>query len=98
MSEDLKCPNCGGATIDGGAGKRVCGTCGGSFTFVAGEAKLTSVGELEKIKGSVEKHERQIEEIRKQLPGPTPAEPLFTSTEEQGEWEEDQEDGDDEEL
>ena len=55
MSE-LVCPSCGPGTKchAGEGGKTICEACGGSFSFVAGEAKLKDVGELDKIKADVE--------------------------------------------
>jgi hypothetical protein len=47
-------------------GTAVCSHCGGSFTWKAGEAKLTQVGEFDAIKADVE-------ELKQRLPASTPA-------------------------
>ncbi len=61
------CPNCGPGTKTHTTAKgHVCETCGGTFTFVAGEAKLQEIGELDKVKADVE-------ELKQRLPASVPA-------------------------
>jgi uncharacterized Zn finger protein (UPF0148 family) len=62
---ELKCPNCGTVGIPGAGGKVTCATCGGTFSFVAGEAKLTDVGQLDKLQADVE-------ELKQRLPASSP--------------------------
>jgi uncharacterized Zn finger protein (UPF0148 family) len=66
--KELKCPNCGLAAIpkENGA-KIVCGTCGGTFTYIAGEAKLQDVGELDRLKSDVDQLKAGQEELQKTL-------------------------------
>jgi uncharacterized Zn finger protein (UPF0148 family) len=64
--QQLKCPNCGSAVTVKADGTAVCGTCGGSFSWQAGEAKLEGVGELDALKADVD-------ELKKRLPASTPA-------------------------
>ncbi len=67
MATELKCPNCGSPAAAAEAGKKiVCTSCGGSFVFEQGEAKLAGVGEIDQIKADVE-------ELKKRLPASTPA-------------------------
>ena len=72
--KELHCPNCGLAAIpkENGA-KIVCGTCGGTFTYVAGEAKLQDVGELDRLKSEVDQLKAGQEELQKTLGAPAPA-------------------------
>jgi hypothetical protein len=73
--------------------KIVCEQCGGSFVFVAGEAKLKQVGELDQIKTTLADHEAAIKGLQGQPPvPPRPDDP------EDGEDEELSEDEDDEDL
>ena len=78
--QEYKCPNCGPGTKTHASDKgHVCETCGGTFTYVAGEAKLAAVGEVDQLKADVK-------ELQQRLPASSPAaEPLFTSAEEQAE-------------
>lgn len=69
---DLKCPNCG-TVAAGSEGKIVCATCGGTFEFVAGEAKLKDIGEVDRIKKTVERHDADLAEIKQRLPASSPA-------------------------
>jgi uncharacterized Zn finger protein (UPF0148 family) len=73
MATDLKCPNCGTPAAGEAGSKIVCATCGGTFEFVAGEARLTGVGEVDKLKETVTQHDADIAEIKQRLPGSTPA-------------------------
>lgn len=64
---ELTCPNCGPGTKAHATEKgHVCETCGGTFTFIAGEPKLAAVGELDKVKADVE-------ELKRRLPASSPA-------------------------
>jgi hypothetical protein len=93
--KELICPNCGpGTKTHAGAGdKIVCEQCGGSFVFVAGEAKLKQMGELDQIKTTLADHEAAIKGLQGQPPvPPRPDDP------EDGEDEELSEDEDDEDL
>lgn len=71
------CPNCGTHLKGKPDEKIVCDTCGGSFTFVAGEAKLTGVGEFDQLKTKVGELEAGQAELRQQLgqPAQPPADP-----------------------
>jgi len=61
------CPNCGPGTQTHTSEKgHVCEKCGGTFTFIAGEAKLAAVGEIDQLKADVE-------EIKQRLPASVPA-------------------------
>jgi uncharacterized Zn finger protein (UPF0148 family) len=66
METELKCPNCGTAAIPRENGDCVCATCGGTFTFKAGEARLKNAGELDKLQADVD-------ELKQRLPASTPA-------------------------
>lgn len=67
VDQELKCPNCGPGTKTHKSEKGiVCEQCGGTFTFIAGEAKLKEIGELDKVKADVE-------ELKQRLPASTPA-------------------------
>jgi len=68
MADELKCPNCATPAASGSEGKIVCATCGGTFEFHAGEAKLKSIGEIDQIKADVE-------ELKQRLPASSPAQP-----------------------
>jgi len=54
--KELICPSCGPGTKCHGkeGGGLVCETCGGTFRYEAGEAKLQDVGELERLTQDVE--------------------------------------------
>jgi uncharacterized Zn finger protein (UPF0148 family) len=69
---DRKCPNCGAGCAAGSDGAYACGACGGSFTFQAGEAKLTGVGELDRLRDTVKQHGEDLAEIKKSLPASRP--------------------------
>jgi len=88
MATELKCPNCGTPAIPKDGGDCVCATCGGTFTFKAGEARLKNVGELDKLQADVD-------ELKQRLPASTPAQDE-PPAEELGD--EEQEDDDDEDL
>ncbi|MCU0916907.1 MAG: hypothetical protein MUC88_20455 [Planctomycetes bacterium] len=61
------CPNCGPGTKTHASEKgTVCEQCGGTFTYVAGEAKLHQIGELDQLRADVE-------EIKQRLPASSPA-------------------------
>lgn len=65
--KEFSCPNCGpGTKVHQSEKGTVCETCGGTFTYVAGEAKLQDIGELDKVKADVE-------ELKQRLPASTPA-------------------------
>jgi len=49
-----------------------CPSCGGSFTFKAGEAKLTGVGELDELRNKVASHDADLVELKKALPASRP--------------------------
>jgi uncharacterized Zn finger protein (UPF0148 family) len=67
METELKCPNCGTPAHAAEAGKKiVCASCGGTFEYVAGEARLQDVGQLDKLQAD-------IEELKQRLPASTPA-------------------------
>jgi uncharacterized Zn finger protein (UPF0148 family) len=67
MATELKCPNCGTPAAIGKEGvKIVCSQCGGTFEYSAGEAKLTAVGEIDKIR-------TDVEELKQRLPASVPA-------------------------
>lgn len=63
---ELQCPNCGaaGKVHAKGDGDLVCETCGGSFSWKAGEPKLKDVGELDKLKADVDEIRAENEKIR----------------------------------
>ena len=69
-TKDLKCPNCGAAAVAKEGGGLVCPACGGTFTFQEGEARLTGVGEYDRLKGQVEKLEADQAAIRELLGKP----------------------------
>lgn len=93
QQKELICPNCGpGTKTHAGQGDKViCETCGGTFIFVAGEAKLKDFGELDKIKADVE-------ELKKRLPASSPAAPPAAEPDKDPESEDDPEDDNDEDL
>jgi uncharacterized Zn finger protein (UPF0148 family) len=66
--QELKCPNCQFPALVKEDGSAVCSHCGGTFTFKAGEAHLSNVGEFDAVK-------RDVEELKQRLPASTPAEP-----------------------
>jgi uncharacterized Zn finger protein (UPF0148 family) len=66
MANELKCPNCGTPAAGKEGVKIVCAQCGGTFEYTAGEAKLTAVGEIDKIR-------TDVEELKQRLPASTPA-------------------------
>jgi uncharacterized Zn finger protein (UPF0148 family) len=61
MAKELKCPNCGAAAVPKEDGSLVCPTCGGTFTFKEGEARLAKAGEFDQVKAD-------IEELKKRVP------------------------------
>lgn len=70
---DRKCPNCGAVGVPGANDSYACPACGGSFAFKAGEAKLTDVGELDRLKEKLDKHDVDLDELKKRLPASSPA-------------------------
>ena len=72
--KELICPNCGPGTKchDKEGGGLVCETCGGTFRYEAGEAKLQDVGELDRLKESTAKNAAEIEAIKSVLPTAVP--------------------------
>lgn len=74
-NHELKCPNCGIVAIPKDDGTLVCATCGGTFTFTAGEARLGDIGELDKLQADVD-------ELKQRLPASTPAETIEEPAEE----------------
>lgn len=70
MAMELKCPNCGTAAAGAKAGTRiVCVTCGGTFEYIADEAKLKDIGVIDQLQAD-------MEELKKRMPVSTPgAEP-----------------------
>jgi|GEM_PF-6092924 len=70
---DRKCPNCSAVCVAGSDDSYACPACGGSFTFKAGEPKLTGVGELDRLKDKLAKHDADLEELKKVLPASRPA-------------------------
>lgn len=73
MATELKCPNCGTPAVGFEDGKVVCVHCGGTFTFVEGEARLAGVGEYDQLKETVESHAADIDELKQRLPASVPA-------------------------
>jgi len=69
---DLKCPCCGTPGVPGEGGKVVCSQCGGTYTFIAGEAKLTGVAEFDQLKKTVESQAAELDALKKQLGQGTP--------------------------
>jgi uncharacterized Zn finger protein (UPF0148 family) len=69
---DRKCPNCGSPGVAGTNDSFACPACGGTFTFTAGEAKLTGVGELDRIKKTIAAHDADLVELKKVLPASRP--------------------------
>lgn len=70
---DRKCPNCGSVGVAGTDDSFACPSCGGSFTFTAGEAKLKAVGELDELRDKVKAHDADLAELKKTLPASSPA-------------------------
>lgn len=77
MARELKCPNCGAATVPKEDGSCVCAGCGGTFTFKDGEAHLTNVGEYDKLKGRVDHLETSQAEIAALLGQRPPRDPPY---------------------
>ena len=70
--QELKCPNCGGATKAEGD-KHIClGPCGGSFKFRDGDAKLVGVGEFEKLRTELDETKEEVKALREQIGGVEP--------------------------
>jgi len=71
---DLKCPNCGSATVAGDDGRRICthSACGGSFVWKDGDARLVATGEYEALKGRVEQLEKRLTAPLVAASGPEP--------------------------
>jgi len=65
---ELHCPNCGATAVPKSDGSAACPQCNGTFTWTAGEAKLTGVGEFEDLQGRVTALEKENAELRKLLP------------------------------
>jgi uncharacterized Zn finger protein (UPF0148 family) len=93
---DRKCPNCGTVGIPGKDDSYACPSCGGTFTFEAGEAKLQTVGELDELRDKVKAHDADIAEFRKVLPASSPAADPEEPTDPDDES--DEEDDDEEDL
>ena len=93
--KELHCPNCGLAAIpkENGA-KIVCGTCGGTFTYIAGEAKLQDVGALDRLISDVDQLKAGQTELQKALGTPDPEGSTGPETEPAA----DEEDDDEEDL
>lgn len=94
MATELKCPNCGTAATGEPGVKIVCTRCGGTFEFVAGEAKLKGVGEVDRLKETVEQHDVDLREIKERLPASAsaadpPEDELDVATDEDEDDEED---------
>jgi len=70
---DLKCPGCGAKSVAGQDGRRICPECGGSFEFVAGEAKLAGVAEFDQLKKTVDDQAAEISALKEQLGQAEPA-------------------------
>lgn len=70
---DRKCPNCGSPGVAGANDSFACPTCGGTFTFAAGEPKLAAVGELDRLKEAVAQQGSDLAELKKRLPASSPA-------------------------
>ena len=90
--KELICPNCGPGTKchakEGGG--LVCETCGGTFRYEAGEAKLKDIGELERLT-------RDVEDLKDKLAG-TPEAPADESPADTAERDPDAEDDEEEDL
>jgi hypothetical protein len=65
--KEVKCPNCGTPTHAKPGEPIVCATCGGTFTFTAGETKLADVGEFDQLKKKVGDLELGQAELRERL-------------------------------
>jgi uncharacterized Zn finger protein (UPF0148 family) len=97
---DRKCPNCGAVGVPGTGDRFTCTTCGGTFTFVAGEAKLTAVGEIDRIKETVAQQGNELEELKKRLPAASPGQqpPEDPSDNPDAPFDDDDDDDDEEDL
>ncbi len=105
-NKELKCPNCGATCAAKDDGSCVCAACGGSFTFHDGEARLTDIGEYDRLKGRVDAIEAGQADLRELLgkpaqlpaPGDDPADPSEPADDEPPDDEDPEiEDDDDEE-
>mgnify|MGYP001159233646 CR=1 FL=1 len=63
----------GAVGVAGANDTYACPSCGGSFTFATGEAKLKDVGELDKLKEKLDRHDADLDELKKRLPASSSA-------------------------
>jgi ribosomal protein L37AE/L43A len=94
--KELMCPNCGTKALSKERGaKIVCTACGGTFSYVAGEAKLQAVGELDKLTNDVEQLKAGQAELAAKVGMPAPPTeqpPAHDELEERTDWQEEDED------